>query len=270
VTVNPFGHPDFDPSGGPGGQPTEAEQKLLAGKYKDPNELERGYLNLFSEGQRILEQKRALEAEIASMRSAASSPSQSSWDLDAGGVAEGLNPAERSAARRDPLDALSMAGIPVDSLQAFVRRGIQEELRPFLQGAQARQVVANEYPDFLKFEPEVAQFMEANPQIKDRYQRMYRADEQGAMEWAFNQFQRARAVAGQADVEDAVGNQAMTQRLDAMIPGSGDRSASAQVMQGAPSAEMERAWKVAQETGDWRYYLGMRVQIPDGHFKPLG
>src|SRR5437773_11004121 len=82
------------------GQP----DRLLAGKYKSVDELERGYQNLFSEGQGLVERIKGYEA-------------QPEWS-GGGEEADRVNPADRRAARADPVCALSLAGIRVSDLRA--------------------------------------------------------------------------------------------------------------------------------------------------------
>src|SRR6185436_14556966 len=143
---------------------------------KTQDELERGYDNLYKEGQKLVERIRAYE-ERDQYRAAPN------WE---GEVADRVDPAARAAGRQDPVDALSMAGIPVNELKEFVRKEIIQEIQPVFQGAQARQTVSQDYPEFAQHEGELAQFVEANPQLKARYNRAYAADPEVALKWIFN------------------------------------------------------------------------------------
>jgi hypothetical protein len=258
MTDNPaFYHPDLGGSestdqNNAGGQP----EQLLAGKYKSVDELERGYQNLFSEGQKLVERIRALE-EQGQYRPAPN------WE---GEAADRVDPATRVAQRQDPVDALSLAGIPVHELDEFVRKRIAQEIQPVFQGAQARQTVAQDYPEFSKHEGELAQFVEANPQLKARYNRVYNADPEAALKWLFNEYMRGQS----APRESASGEAQAAARLDAALPGR------VQPQRRSPGDfDTETYNKLREEalkTGDWSRALAFKLRstIPDGHYEPIG
>src|SRR5262245_63724418 len=62
----------------------------------------------------------------------------------------------------------------------------------------ARAAVAARYPELQQREADIAQHISADPGRLDRYQRMYAADAQGAMEWAVESFRGVQRAAGPA------------------------------------------------------------------------
>lgn len=252
MTANPnLLHPDL-PDGS--GQP--ADDRLLAGKYKSTPELERGYDELFKEGQRLVQRVRELENQQV-----ASSEDWSGGDLGA----DRVMPSDRRDARRDPVDALSMAGIPVNELKEFVRREVYQEVNPVFQGAAARQTVAQDYPEFAQFEGELAQFVEANPQLKARYQKTYAVDPEVALKWAFNEFTRARG----GNHTSASGEAQAAARLDASLPG---RVAPRRAVPGEFDWDhYNRLKQEAMVTKDWSKVTAYKLQgsIPDSHLNGL-
>lgn len=269
--VNPgFTHPGLEPeqpANGNGQPNTPEDKKLWAGKYVSEQELERGYVNLFSEGQRILERNKELEQRLA-----ATAPREpANYDLSNDfGMSDRPNPADRSAARRDPREVLSEVGIPMEELDEEIdrrtSRAVQAALQPIFQGAQARSYVAQNYPDFERFEGEVAQFVEANPETKTRYQRLYQADPAGAMEWVYGQFSRSRQTPA-----DATGGNQLGARMDALMP-----NMSGQGRQNPAEADFDEAYKQAfehgQRTGDWNRLTQVKlgIRVPDSHYAGLG
>lgn len=262
MTDNPlFSHPGIDgldatEQGAEGGQPTE---QLLAGKYKSVDELERGYQNLFNEGQKLVERIKGYEQRESIP------PAREDW-LGGEVVADRVDPADRRSARQDPVDALSMAGIPVNELREFVRKELVHEISPIFQGAQARQTVSQDYPEFAKYEGELAQFVEANPQLKARYTRVYTADPEAALKWLFTEYTRGNA----APRASASGEAQAAARLDAALPG---RTVPARTLPGDFNTEMYNNLKAeAARTGDWTRVLAYKLggALPEGHLAGLG
>lgn len=96
----------------------------------------------------------------------------------------------------DPYSQLAEVGIDPNVMRAAVRfeaQGIvQEALQPIAQGFQARNELLGQYPDYQKFEADVASFINADPDISQRYQRMFKSDPAGAMDYAFLKFGESR------------------------------------------------------------------------------
>ena len=261
MAVNPsIFHPQLDvveqtPQAGQDGNNSQTEP-LLAGKYKSTEELERGYQNLFTEGQKIVEQKKALEQRVAQLES---------WTAPAGGdVSSRQLPSDREAARVRPMDALAMAGIPVQELRDYVREELRAEIQPIFQGAQARQSVMQDYPEFSKFEPELAQFLEANPGLNSRYTKAYATDPDWALRGLYEEFRKTRGVG-----PDASGAAQFAARVDAQLPG---RSAVPRgAVQDGFTEQYEKAVEKAQKTGNWSPVLALKLgnTVADNHYKGI-
>lgn len=246
-------NPQFD---GSDGQPDGGE-RLLAGKYKTQEELERGYQNLFEEGKKLVARIQALESSQA--------PPGNGWGEE---MTDRVDPADRIAARQqDPVDALSMAGVPVNELKSLIRREVMHEFQPIIQGANARQKMVQDYPEFAQFEGELAQFLEANPQLKSQYNRAYAADPEVALKWVYGEFSRSSGLTRTS----ASGEAQAAARLDAGLPGR----VTPQRM--APGEfDVDRYNKLKEEairTGDWDKVLAYKLRggasLSDNHLMGL-
>src|SRR5690348_5147050 len=94
-------------------------------------------------------------------------------------------PQRNAEGARDPAGRLNEWGVPTDALSDFVGEQIQKAFAPLAQGFQARNEMLSRHPDYNKFESEVAQFINADPDLSQRYQRMFNSDPTGAMEYAY-------------------------------------------------------------------------------------
>lgn len=225
MSVDQLGHPSL-PSGPP---------RKWAGKYDTPDELERGHDNLQStlteRNQRIQELERALQEQ------------QEVWS-------ERVNPMDRARAReeqRDPYDVLGQIGVDPTAVEAIAERAVQRFINPLIQGQQARQMISQEYPDFVQMENEVAQFIESSPDLKNRYRQLYQTDPAAAMEWGITRFQRSR----EKSTDQAA-------RHDAGLPAAGgaiDRSGTV----ADQSEALQKAFEFGQRYGDWSHYTHMRL-----------
>ena len=250
MTDNPALHPQIDSDFG---QP-EGGERLFAGKYKSVEELERGYQNLFEEGRKLV--SRLQEAES----SPRAGPQGGDW------ISDREDPAARSAARtQDPVDALSLAGVPVNELKKLIQQEVMHEFQPIIQGANARQAIAQDYPEFVQFEGELAQFLEANPQLKSRYNRTYSVDPEVALKWAYSEFTRASG----GNRTSASGEAQAAARLDAGLPGRVNPGRT-------PPGDFDMTTynqlkQEAARTGDWSRVIGYKLgpQLSDGHLNGL-
>ena len=144
----------------PDGGGTPNEPADLAG-YPDVPSLVEGYRNSSREAQRLRNQ----------VQQAAAQPREQIPTL-----------------RQRPEDRLSEFGIPVDAMGEFVREQVGQLLAPLARGAEARTRLLGDYPDYLKFEVDVARHLQSDPELSETYNRMFQADPAGAMEYAFLKF----------------------------------------------------------------------------------
>lgn len=202
--------------------------------YPSVEALVSGYKNSGAEAQRW--RQRALELEAA------------------------LTPAPKPA--DNPYDQLSNYGLPVESLREVIGREIQNQFAPLAKGISARSTVLSRYPDYQKFEAEVANFINQDPATQQAYNAMFNADPAGAMEFAFLKFgdhQRRTAP------PDAGKGQERGKQADAAIPSRG----------GAPNRQADdgdltqRAWDHYQKTKDPSAFIKARLRkaIPDSFYE---
>lgn len=153
----------------------------LAG-YPDTGSLVKGYRESSSEAQR--QKARADAAEevlknLAPILQGAANPRQSVPDRS-----------------QTPEGRLSDLGIPVDELRQVIRGEVVQAFEPISRGITARTTVLGRYPDYQKFEADVAAYIESDPQVNATYNRLFGADPVGAFEYAFLKFGENRRSAG--------------------------------------------------------------------------
>jgi len=153
----------------------------LAG-YPTPEALAQGYRNSSAEAQRLKARADAAESQLQAMLAANQRPVYSqppkTWEDQL--MENGVDPA--------PI----RLGIQQESRQI-----VQELFQPIAQGLQARGKIVAQHPDYLKFEQQVAAFIESDPQFSQSYNKMFSVDPLGAMEFAFLKYgdaQRRNAV----------------------------------------------------------------------------
>ena len=169
--------------------------------------------------------------------------------------------------RTRPEDRLAEFGIPADALNDFVNERVGQALRPLAEGFQARGRVLNEYPDYQKYEADVANFVNADPDFSQRYARMFSADPVAAMELAFLKFGESKRKGAPAPV--APNAQEMA---DASLPGgrAGDSRRTEQSAEG----EIDEAFRRYQKSGsqqDAEAYAKLRIRqsIPDSFYQGM-
>lgn len=159
-----------------------------------------------------------------------------------------------------PEEELSTYGVPVGALDALLNQRLEKAFAPIAQGMQARQSVVARYPDYAKFESDVAKFVSDSPELQSRYQRMFQADPEAAMEYAMLKYTETRK---ESAPEPKAKREASR---DAAIPSSrnGD-SRNGQTSQAED--DVNRAKDHYQKTGDPRYYAQARLrQVIDPDF----
>ena len=95
-----------------------------------------------------------------------------------------------------PEDRLTDMGIPVDALEQYVNERVQGALAPIARGMAARGKMVTDHPDYVQFENDVAQFIGSDPGLSQSYGKMFEANPEGAMEYAFLKFGESRRRIG--------------------------------------------------------------------------
>jgi len=266
----------FDPQANPAGNATTGnqgnpEEVILAGKYKGvtleaaTRELERGYLNQMAETQKIIAREK-----VATDRLNAVLPLLEG--MGAQGT-ERMMPGDRIAARMSAVDELSASiNVPREQLVAAMAEVAAAQLAPLTQGIEARQTVLQAYPDYGRFESEVAQFLSANPDVNMEFAESMRAGPnaaRGALKYAYLAWKdRAGQTQNATTVISASGAEQAQARLDAMVPGSTGTRADASAAAAVNAREELR--KQAQNTGNWTLYLRdyLKDVVPEWHMNP--
>ena len=146
----------------------------LAG-YPTPEALVKGYRESGAEAKRQRERAERAEQALQEALEPVANPRQ----------------AVKNRSSR-PEDRLSEYGVPVDALGEYVQSKLQEAFAPIAQGMTARTELLSQYPDYNKFESDVAAFIQSDPKLNQSYQRMFSADPAGAFEYAFLKFGQSR------------------------------------------------------------------------------
>lgn len=235
----------YDPAN-PGGQTDNQFPGIAGEKYgNDPSKVVDGYNHLYNLSLETYRENERLKQQLA--------------ERETGPLPDYRpDPQERSNAR----EQLEQVGVPVDAMEGIVRESIEKYLNPVLEGAKARQYIANAYPEFGKHENDVAAYVQENPELRAEYARAYSASPRVAMEWAYNQYAKAHtqpgSVSGAADQARA--------RLDATLHagGGGDRTNSVQTPE---DQQLAGAWNHWMQTGDGEPYMRMKTRrvVPSGH-----
>ena len=135
----------------------------LAG-YPSVDALVQGYRSSGEEAKRLREKADKLEGLVTQM-----------WEQQAAN--------QRSVPNRSgrPEDRLTEFGVPVDALDEFVAGRVAKAFEPMARGMQARQTIVGSHPDYVQFEQDVANFIGNDPDLSQRYPRMFEADPAAAM-----------------------------------------------------------------------------------------
>lgn len=148
-----------------------------------------------------------------------------------------------------PEDQLAELGIPVDALDAMVTRRAQEivgrAFEPIAKGMTARNTVMAQYPDYQKYEQDVAKFISDDQALQEKYERMFQTDPESAMDYAFLKFGEHQR---RQNPNPAPQNGA--KRTDAQIPSA--RSTEGRTRPDDNRDELAAAYKRFAESGDPR------------------
>jgi hypothetical protein len=200
----------------------------LAG-YPTPEALVKGYRESGAEAQRLRDRNQELERALASQSLSEPEPA--------------ANPRQSVKSRSTrPEDRLSDYGVPVDALGEYVAGKLQEAFAPIAQGLTARTELLSQYPDYNKFESDVAVFIQSDAKLNQSYQRMFAADPAGAFEYAFLKFGESRRRSGGAREDTTPGEVA-----HASIPGG--RNGDAMRQPQGNTANVQRLYEEYQRTG---------------------
>lgn len=232
----PTANPSADPAAAAAANPQQA-QPLLAGKYKSVQELEAGYSNQQTQTNAIIKERDALARKAAILESLVKE--------GAAGGNGGMVPAPRSGAQSAIEQYAEATGQDPQLVAAAMREAANQAFAPITAAIAARQKVGAEFPEFGRFETEVSQFLNANPEIAAEYNVMVSNPDTAAagMRYAFlmaTAAARANAGAQPAQApttQDLSGQQQATARLDAMIPGGAGGGGRAAALDAAAQAE---------------------------------
>jgi hypothetical protein len=208
--------------------------------YPSSDELVKGYRNSSAEAKRLVAENQRLHEFLAA------------------------NQRPEIPQRNRPEDRLAEFGIPADALNEFVNERVGQALAPLARGFEARGRVLNDYPDYNKFEADVAQFVNSDPEFSQRYARMFSADPVAAMELAFLKFGESKRKS--APPATAPNPQEMA---DAALPGN--RAGDTRRTGEGTNSDVDEAWANYQKTGsnrDAEAYAKARLKqaIPDEFF----
>ncbi len=198
------------------------QQPADVGGYPSQEELLKAYRASSNEGKRLAAENAKLTAEKEAI-----------WNA--------VNQRPDIQHRSRPEDRLAEYGIPADAIDEFVNERVARALAPLSQGFEARNRVLNEYPDYNKFEADVAQFIQSDPDMSQRYAKMFSVDPVGAMELAFLKFGEAKRRTAPAPTPQTGGSS------EAALPTQ--RSGDARRVDETNSQSIEDAWEAYKKSG---------------------
>jgi hypothetical protein len=212
--------------------------------YPSPDELVKGYRNSSAEAKRLAQENQRLQETLQGYAA---------------------NQRQDIPQRQNAGDRLAEFGIPADALNDFVNERVGQALAPLAAGFQARGRVLNSYPDYTKYEAEVAEYVNSDPEFSQRYAKMFSADPVGAMELAFLKFGETKRH--QAPPPAAPNAQEMA---DASLPG--ERAGESRRSDDLDS-QVRDAYEQMQKSGNEASFverfakLRLRQAIPDSFFE---
>jgi hypothetical protein len=218
-------------------------QPDLAG-YPSTEELVKGYRSSSEEAKRQRNRADQLEQRMATLE-------------------QQFQPRPQVPTRADASSRLAEYGVPVDALDEYVSSrvsaGVAAAFEPVLRGATARNSMLSTYSDYQTYEADVARFIQDDPNLSQKYQRMFAADPEAAMEFAYLKFGQTRRAAVPAN-----GNGAQqVARAEAQIPSN--RTGDARNQPAAADENIARGWDHFQKTGNPTAFAKARLRqvIPD-------
>ena len=212
-------------------QQSQEETEDLAG-YQSSRELAKAYRASGQEAKRLADENRRKDELLVQMQA----------QLVA-------NPRQEVPNRTDPRSRLEELGIPVDAIEALAdaraAQRIEQAFTPIVRSFEARGNVLAQYPDYQKFESDVAQHINSDPNTKAKYERMFQADPEGAMEYAFMKFGESRKKDHRQSSRERENGEAVHAAIPSSRSGEGRRPES-------QNDNVREAFKRYQETGSSR------------------
>lgn len=152
---------------------------------------------------------------------------------------------EQQAPRQDvpnrpnrPEDRLTDLGVDATAVSELVDSRVQQAFAPIARGLEARKEMIRRHADYLKYEQEVANWINADPQMSAEYNEAFQRDPVLAMENAMLKYGQHRWSAFQAALPQG--------KVDASIPTS--RAGDTRRGPG-PDGELQQALERFQRTG---------------------
>ncbi len=106
---------------------------------------------------------------------------------------------------------LTDSGLPVDALDEYIEQKadalVAKRFEPLMQGMQARQKMVGRYKDYAKFETDIGELINGDPDFQQTYNRVFQADPVAAFELAYHRLgetkRRSRGSAKNEAVDGA-------------------------------------------------------------------
>lgn len=240
--------------------PEQPSGRLLAGKYRTPEEMERAYL----EAQKALRDR---EAENRALQAV---------NLHLEQVFQPLRRAERPEptlpdAVPVSFDAQNQPIVKTDSLRQMVheeaariaREQVEATLRPISALNQANNRLRTEYPEVAQREADFAAWLSAHPD----YQQKITQDPDFYLEGAYLKFERESGSAtrsSQAQTTNAAQAMLNQARANAAPAGGAPTGVRRETEVDGMAKQLEAAYKHYQETGDAKPYKKLRTEMALG------
>ena len=246
--------PETTPAAPESPQPT----RLLAGKYKSVEEMERA----------TIERERTLHEREAELR-AARAVNQHLEEVFAPLRNQRDQPRERPVPvtfndQQQPIvDNAALMEMVDRRAREIAREQVAETLQPLQSLSLANNRLRAEYPEIVQREGEFAQWLQANPSYQERVQR----DPEFALEGAYLKFERDRGLATTTHnletntVAQAQVNQA---RSNASPAGGGATATRRPSESDAMQQRLTELYKLGNDTGNWKPYKDARTELAVG------
>lgn len=166
---------------------------------------------------------------------------------------------------------LTEEGYPIDLIEVLqeetARQVVTTTLDPLLKAAQADGELMEEYgSDYATKRAQVMSWINRQPELRDRYQRMLSADPAGAVDWALMKFSTAQKDEAFRSAQAGGGGDPSSKRgkPQAKIAKPGSRTSKPKSETSRKDdEEVRRAWEEAMRTGNWEHYaLKVAGRVP--------